>query len=334
VWLPDAVLDHVQEVADEPDLSVTKYRLTGTLGRGGMGVVYTAEDADLLREVAIKVASSATADEPCDRLRREARILARLEHPGIVPVHDVGTLPDGRVFYVMKRVRGERLDAWARRGPERPVALRLFQRICEAVAFAHARGVIHRDLKPENVMVGAFGEALVMDWGIAKGPAPPAADAENGAPQAPARPPAPGIGEGGTAAGTVMGTVGYMAPEQARGDLAAVDVRADVYALGAVLSFLLTGEPPSSPPGAATPSVPKPLASICARAMAPAPGDRYPTALDLAADVGRFLDGEPVQAHREGAAARLARFVSRHRVVLGLLGTYLLVRVLLIVLAR
>jgi serine/threonine protein kinase len=332
VWLPDAVLEHVRQVADEPDLSETKYRLGGALGSGGMGVVWAAEDTDLGREVAIKVASSVAGGEPCERLRREARILARLEHPGIVPVHDVGTLPDGRTFYVMKRVRGERLDAWASRGPDRPAALRLFQRLCEAVAFAHAAGVIHRDLKPENVMVGAFGEALVMDWGIAKAPAPAAPAAPLTVKEAPpprtpdalAKTIPAGLDEAGTAAGTVMGTQGYMAPEQARGDLAAVDARADVYALGAVLSFLLTGHPPLAPP----------LASICAKAMAPTPDDRYPTALELAADVGRFLDGEPVLAHREGPAARLARFASRHRVVLSLLVAYLLLRVLLIVFAR
>ncbi len=329
-WLPDAVLAHVREVADEPDLSGTKYRLVRPLGRGGMGAVYVVEDTELGREVALKVSSTAgAASEPCERLRREARILAQLEHPGIVPVHDVGALPDGRVFYVMQRVRGEPLDAWAKGHPERPPRLRLFQRICEAVAFAHAGGVVHRDLKPENVMVGAFGEALVMDWGIAKSLAPgsargPAvdADAPRGSPADTL--PAPTEGDG-TIAGTVMGTPGYMAPEQARGDLAAVDARSDVYALGAILAFLVTRGHPDAP---------KPLASICEKAMRPSPADRYATASDLADDVGRFLDGEPVRAHPEGVTQRVVRFASRHRVVLSLLGTYLLVRVLLIALAR
>jgi serine/threonine-protein kinase len=125
VWLPDAVLAHVQEVTDEPDLTGTKYRLVRPLGRGGMGVVYAAEDTELGREVAIKVSSTSDAgDDLCERLRREARILAQLEHPGIVPVHDVGILPDGRVFYAMKLVRGERLDVWARRSRDRPALLR------------------------------------------------------------------------------------------------------------------------------------------------------------------------------------------------------------------
>src|SRR5205085_2897820 len=148
------------------------------------------------------------------------------EHPGIVPVHDAGALPDGRVFYVMKRVRGERLDAWALRHTDRRIHLRLYQRICEAVAFAHAHGVIHRDLKPENVMVGEFGEALVMDWGIAKElvrtPAPlEIADSRRGiervdvtADTMPAH-----SDSSDTAVGTVMGTLAYMPPEQARGEV-------------------------------------------------------------------------------------------------------------------
>jgi serine/threonine-protein kinase len=168
-WIADQVLDHVRRVSDEPDLGATKYRLIGPLGRGGMGTVYLVEDRDLGRQVALKVGASAAATpELGERLRREAQVLARLEHPGIVPVHDVGVLDDGRIYYVMKHVRGERLDTWLRHAPGRPAALRLFQRICEAVAFAHAHGVVHRDLKPSNVMVGEFGEALVMDWGLAK----------------------------------------------------------------------------------------------------------------------------------------------------------------------
>jgi len=142
-----------------PDVSGTRYELLSVLGRGGMGVVYLARDTALDREVALKVV---------DREAGEARVLARLEHPGIVPVHDFGELPDGRVYYAMKRVRGERLDRWLT--PDRGVGERLavFLRVCDAVAFAHARGVVHCDLKPENVMVGEFGEVLVLDWGIAR----------------------------------------------------------------------------------------------------------------------------------------------------------------------
>jgi serine/threonine protein kinase len=156
-----------------------------------MGVVYRAEDKELGRQVAIKVLDDA----------REARVLAGLEHPGIVPVHDAGMLPDGRCYYAMKLVRGKRLDAFLADTAHLPHRLRIFQKICEPVAFAHARGVVHRDLKPSNVMVGEFGEVLVMDWG------------------------APG-----------MGTPPFMAPEQASGD---VDGRADVFALGKILEIVI-----------------------------------------------------------------------------------------------
>jgi eukaryotic-like serine/threonine-protein kinase len=294
MWIPDGVVEHVRAVSDEPDLSPTKYRLLRPLGRGGMGTVYAAEDTELGREVALKVSAGAHTEETCLRLRREAQVLARLEHPGIVPVHDVGTLPDGRVYYVMKLVRGVRLDVWARQAHDRRAVLSLFQRIGEAVAFAHAHRVLHRDLKPENVMVGAFGEALVMDWGIAK---------ELDAATEPA--------------GTIVGTPGHMAPEQARGET--VDTRTDVYGLGALLSFLLrAGDPPA------------PLVSICARASAEAPADRYASALDLVDDVARFLDGSPVRAHKETLLERGARIAASHRVVLSLAAAYVVVRILIV----
>jgi serine/threonine protein kinase len=289
MWLPDAVLEHLRAVGDEPDLSGTKYRLLRPLGRGGMGKVYVAQDTVLGREVALKVSSGG-------ELQREALVLARLEHPGIVPVHDLRELPDGRVCYVMKLVRGERLDRWARGGHDRRVVLSLFQRVCDAVAFAHAQGVVHRDLKPENVMVGAFGEALVMDWGAAR-------DAG-----------------GDEAEGPMVGTRGYMAPEQTLGS--DVDARADVYALGVLLRFL-TGESPAPP-----------LASIHAKATAADRAERYPTALELADDVARFLDAAPVRAHRETLVERGARFTRRHGVILSLLGAYVAVRVLIGLVAR
>ena len=322
MWLPDEVLEHGREVTDAPDLSETKYRLIGPLGRGGMGAVYAATDVELEREVAVKVSFAATtSDDGGARLRKEARILARLEHPGIVPVHDVGALPDGRVYYVMKRVRGERLDAWAENHREPRALLRLFVRICEAVAFAHAAGVVHRDLKPENVMVGSFGEALVMDWGIARELADAQAEAGDD--------------------GAVLGTRAYMAPEQARGELSRVGPRADVYALGAVLFFLLAGRPPpsSSPPSQrdaeeALAGVAKVLASICRKAMAEAPADRYEGPTELALEVGRYLDRAPVLAHPETVVERIARFAARNAVVLSLLAAYVLLRVLLLAFAR
>jgi len=187
--ISDRVLERLKASAELPDLSATRYQLIEEIGRGGMGVVYLAEDLELRRQVAIKV-----LDNPA-----EARVLAGLEHPGIVPVHEAGTLPDGRSYYAMKLVRGTRLDRFLQDTTHLPDRLRVVQKICEPVAFAHARGVIHRDLKPANIMVGEFGEVLVMDWG------------------------APGAG-----------TPSFMAPEQSGAD---VDARADVFALGKILEI-------------------------------------------------------------------------------------------------
>src|SRR5437867_4087556 len=167
--LSEAALRRLQLMADVPDLAHTKYEILEPLGRGGMGTVYLARDRELDRLVALKVVGTSHASPGAiERLVREAKILGQLEHPGIVPVHDVGRVGDGRAFYAMKLVRGRRLEEHVT--PATPLAerLQIFERICDAVAFAHAHGVIHRDLKPENIMVGPFGEVLVMDWGVAK----------------------------------------------------------------------------------------------------------------------------------------------------------------------
>jgi serine/threonine protein kinase len=165
-WLPDRLLDHLRRVTEEPDLSGTRYELEQEIGRGGMGVVYRARDTQLDRLVALKVIEAGPMDEP--------RTLARLEHPGLVPVYDTGCLPDGRVYYAMRLVEGKRLDEFLRIEAALPARLRIFEKICEAVAFAHDRGVVHCDLKPQNIMTGAFGEVFVMDWGIANNVLPAA----------------------------------------------------------------------------------------------------------------------------------------------------------------
>ena len=168
-FLSDKTLQHLREAAEIPDLRGTRYRLLERVARGGMGVVYVAEDEKLERRVALKVLDAPGEDRDlANRLIREALVLARLEHPGIVPVHDVGTLADGRVFYTMKFVQGQRLDQYIASAASLSDRLRIFLRICDAVAFAHAHGVLHRDLKPANIMVGSFGEVLVMDWGLAR----------------------------------------------------------------------------------------------------------------------------------------------------------------------
>jgi len=300
--LPDAVLDRLRQAADMPDLSATPYDLGERLGRGGMGVVFRAHDRRLDREVAIKVLDlGSPGGEEGERLLREASILAGLEHPGIVPVHDAGRLPDGRTFYVMKLVQGDRLDRHLARVEALGERLRLFLRLCEPVAFAHGRGVVHRDLKPENVMVGPFGEVLVLDWGVARSPRAAERDA-------------------------VVGTAGYMPPEQERGDAASAGPWSDVFALGRVLRAVAeTG-------GAAAPA---PIRSIVERATAARPEDRYASVAALAADVERFLDGAPVAAHRETVAERCGRWFRRYQAAVLLVAAYLVLRlVLLIVLHR
>jgi len=321
VSLSDAALARLAEAVEAPELEGTKYELRGRVGRGGMGTVWRAFDRELGREVALKVMNGPDPRPGGEaRLRTEAQVLARLEHPGLVPVHDLGTLPDGRLFYAMKLVRGRRLDEHVREMPSRAARLRVFERICDAVAFAHAHGVIHRDLKPQNVMVGPFGEVLVLDWGVAKVLADPEAAA---APpiEPPARPAVDVDAATLTAAGTVLGTPGYMAPEQARGETA-VGVAADVYALGALISFLAGDDPPRA------------LAAMVARARAPRPADRYPSVATLQEDVSRFLSDLPVSAYAERPLEQARRLAGKYRTPLVLVLAYLVMRALLAVVAR
>jgi serine/threonine protein kinase len=337
-WLSDNRLNHLRELTVNPDFTATKYRVTTALARGGMGTIYLADDTELNRQVAIKVlnATDATPDLR-ERMFREAQIIARLEHPGIVPVHDVGVLPDGRVFYAMKYVRGRRLDEYAAETDSLRDRLRKFQAACDAVAFAHAHGVIHRDLKPQNIMIGSFGEVLVLDWGVAKilRQHEPASEADtlllprkNGNHK-------PDDAIAGTMDGTVIGTRHYMSPEQARGEIDRLDERSDVYSLGAVLYFLLTNQSPGATrPRAANPQVSKPLEAICLRAMSPETDARYATAAELSRDVGRFLDAEPVAAYHESVFEKTARWAGKNRFLILLVLAYLAMRIILLVTSR
>ena len=303
-WLSDDKLDRLRSVVSEPDFSATKYTFEKELGRGGMGTVYLTKDRELDRLVAIKVLNTPEiADDLRKRMVREAQIIARLEHPGIVPVHDVGALPDGRIFYAMKYVRGSRLDEYAAHGASLRDRLRKFQSVCDAVAFAHAHGVIHRDLKPQNIMIGSFGEVLVLDWGVAKIRDDPRLSAFYQ-----------------TMEGTVIGTRHYMSPEQARGEIDQLDERSDIYALGAILLFLLNDQP----------KVSKAARAICSKAMASAKEGRYASASELSADIDRLLDAEPVSAYRENAVERVSRWVSKNRFLVLLVLAYLLMRIFLI----
>jgi serine/threonine protein kinase len=276
--------------------------------------------------------------ELASRLMREARVLARLEHPGIVPVHDVGTLVDGRVFYTMKFVEGQRLDEYLLTVESLPDRLRIFLRVCDPVAFAHARGVLHRDIKPANIMVGSFGEVLVMDWGLAKIVSQAAGGALQDAdatlfesPQAISADHDTTQVSVITGHGTVLGTPGYMSPEQARGEVQSLDGRSDIFSLGALLRFMLSERNAHG----SVPRLDKSLEAICAKASAAQPALRYATVQDLALDVSRYLDGLAVAAHRESIFERAARVYRRYRFFILLIAAYLLMRlILLLVLKR
>ena len=289
--ISDRAIDRLRDAASWPELDA-RYEVTGVAGYGGMGTVYIARDHVLDRDVAVKVLD--VADQKgsrAARLQREAHILAKLDHPGIVPVHDAGTLEDGRAFYVMKLVKGRRLDDLIR--DRLPLANRLtvFGRILDAVAFAHAHGIVHRDLKPDNVMVGGFGEVYVMDWGVAQDGG---ADAE----------------------AAVVGTPGFMAPEQAVAD--DVDPRADIYALGILLA-LVGGE-----------DAPPPLRAIAQKARHADAGDRYQRVEDLAADLVRFRNQDPVDAYREAMSERVIRLYRRYEAAILLILAYVVMRFVLL----
>jgi len=325
--LSDAAVARLRSTAAWPEFDSPRYTVVEEIGRGGMGTVYRAFDDLLDREVALKVPNGFGEASVARRLQVEAGVLARLEHPGIVPIHDAGSLADGRIFYVMKLVRGRTLRDYLAGDPPIDDRLGVFERICEPVAFAHARGFVHRDLKPDNVMLGPFGEVLIMDWGAAASLA--SAPGQNGSPDATAVPTVPTVASVASVVSVVrtssgiIGTRGFMAPEQAEGSSA--DARADVYALGAMLFLMLTGELP----GAGLPSnavLPAALRSICDRATAGNAADRYPDVTSLATDVRRYRAGLAVAAHRETLVERTLRFARTHRTALLLIAAYLVMR--------
>lgn len=326
-WLPDATVEHLRAIAAWPEFTSDRYEVLDEIGRGGMGTVYAACDRVLGREVAIKIGNALPSTELQARLTREARFIARLEHPGIVPVHDFGLLADGRPFYVMKRVYGKTLQACIDAAAPLPERLRIFERVCEAVAFAHAHGIIHRDLKPANVMVGTFGEVMVMDWGVAR-----MLDADPGSPTDGGGSARTLAATTATNAGTVLGTPGFMPPEQIqnRGE---VDERADVYALGAMLFAALTGHAPPNDASAAARqierdrTIPPPLRSICRCALSPSRADRYQSVVTLADDVARYRERRAVTVHKERAMERLARFARTYQTPILLVLAYMVMRV-------
>jgi eukaryotic-like serine/threonine-protein kinase len=297
-----------------------RYQHLGEIGRGGMGTVYSVRDLGLLRTSAMKVMAPhlATRRHEAERFLREARITAQLDHPNIVPVHEIGTDERGNLYFTMKRVEGRTLNDWIDESgglPRQPEQSRLmldaYLKVCDAVAFAHSRGVIHCDIKPSNVMVGPFGQVYLMDWGLAQvlGEPAPAADAgvETAEEPAPRR------------AGRPAGTPAFMSPEQAA--CAPLDKRADVFGLGALLYTILTGDPPF--PGEDTESAlsqakageiapaaeifalfPRALCDACMRAMAREKSDRHVGVVELKLEVERAIQALPflrTETHRPGA---------------------------------
>jgi serine/threonine-protein kinase len=332
-----------------------RYEFRSEIGRGGQGAVLAVWDGDLRRNLAMKVllerrtkGSSGHEPRTVGRFLEEAQITAQLDHPGIVPVHELGLDSEARIYFTMKLVKGRDLRAvfeLVERGDEgwtRTRALNVLLKACEAMAYAHAKGVIHRDLKPSNVMVGRYGEVYVMDWGLARvlgredgkdiriRPALASSELRTERLDASLDLDSPLI----TMQGDVVGTPAYMSPEQARGDLAAMGPQSDVYSLGAMLYHLLAGQmpfersdsrltnhaiwelvqrgPPESLQALAS-SAPPELVAICERAMAREPGDRYADMSALAEDLRAFLENRVVSAHRTGALVELRKWVARNR---------------------
>lgn len=312
--LSDAAIERLRDAVDRPDAG-ERYEVHELIGRGGMGAVYRATDRTLHRDVALKVLpTEADQHDVIRRLERESRVLASLEHPGIVAVHDAGSLGDGRPFYIMRLVRGRRLDEQARQ-ESRGQRLRRFLAVCDAVSFAHSRGVIHRDLKPSNVMVGEFGEVLVLDWGVAKIAGSKEFDPVTGSDFVMGS----DAGDDRTGDGVAVGTPGFMAPEQLSGDRSRVDTRVDVFGLGALLRDLLGPE-----------TAPAALRAIVARATALNVGDRYESVDALAADVRSWLDGLSVSAHSESIFEKTARLYRRNNALILLVLAYLLMRLFIL----
>ncbi len=309
------------EAATPGDEVGRRYRFGEVFARGGLGTVRRAEDRKLGRPVAIK--ELLRLDEASvQRFVREAEITARLQHPGIVPLHDLGRDADGRPFLCMKLVDGDTLEMAIAASPDLPARLALLPHLiatADAIAYAHRHGVIHRDLKPANILVGEFGETVVIDWGLAK-------DLSQATQSDPGMTPVPDTISDLTAAGSLLGTLRYMAPEQARGE--PVDARSDVYALGASLFHLLAGVPPFSgrgpaalllthvlagTPGPLPAASPRALVAIVEKAMALAPADRYPGADALADDLRRFTAGGLVGAHDYSLTEVGKLWFRRHR---------------------
>jgi eukaryotic-like serine/threonine-protein kinase len=343
-----ATLEHSTESTDSgPALTIDlgsrtsdglRFQILRPHARGGIGLVSVALDTELNREVALKEIHIEQADDTASRARfvLEAEVTGRLEHPGVVPVYGLGSNSAGRPYYAMRLIKGDSLkEAIARFHVEgeQPLALRgllnRFIDVCNAVAYAHSRGILHRDLKPANVMLGPYGETLVVDWGLAKVIGRPEIDRAS-LPEVTLHPVGLGSGSSETMPGSTVGTPAYMSPEQAEGRLDALGPASDVYSLGATLYCLLTGRPPFEgtdvvailrqvqkgeypAPRSINWRIPRALESVCQKAMSLRPDDRYSSARSLAEDLEHWLADEPVTPYREPVPMRMARWGRRHR---------------------
>lgn len=363
--------------------AASRYRMAGEIARGGMGAILEVYDEDLRRRLAMKVilerpqptdgsghgGSSRVDPTALARFLEEAQVTGQLDHPGIVPVHELGLDAGGRAYFTMRLVQGRDLESIFElvtrdaEGWTVPRALGVLLKVCEATAYAHAKGVVHRDLKPANVMVGRFGEVYVMDWGLARvrGRHDPAqtsaatpAPRNDPAKAASAEPVATDRGDAAastigsglhTMDGDVLGTPSYMSPEQARGEIEQIDDRSDVYAVGAMLYRLLAGRAPYTEPdtrlsaaelwrrvlagppialAGIAPDAPVELVAICEKAMAREPEARYPGMLALAEELRAFLEGRVVHAFASGAWAMAKKWMLRNRALTGALAAAVL----------
>jgi WD40 repeat protein/serine/threonine protein kinase len=362
---PTGVEDFVRRLGPSMDVG-SRYVIKQDIASGGMGTILRVWDGDLRRNLAMKVmhskggasSSEASAAEPLDperlgRFLEEAQITGQLDHPGVVPVHELGIDSRGRCYFTMRFVRGRELKEVldlardARDGWTRTKVLGVILKVCEAMAYAHSKGVVHRDLKPANVMVGRFGETYVMDWGLARvlgrrdshdlrlRPRPEDASALSlvrtvRREETELNPESPLV----TMDGDVIGTPSYMAPEQARGKLEEVGPRSDVYSLGAILYYMLTGQVPYVKPGERVsphtvlsrvldgpptplerlaPHEPAELIAICAKAMARDPAVRYGSMLEVADDIQAYLENRVVRAYERGSLAEFKKWVVRNK---------------------
>jgi WD40 repeat protein/serine/threonine protein kinase len=362
----------VRERLDALAARTGRYTLRGEVARGGMGVILKVWDEDLRRTLAMKASfahvkdsDAGATDEDVNRFLEEAQITGQLDHPGVPPVHELGVDEEGRLFFTMRLVRGKTLDEIIRLardesdGWNRVRALMIVARVCEAMAYAHSKGVIHRDIKPANVMVGKFGEVYVMDWGLAKVIGRP--DLHDGQlkPNVTlmrtqvrtdrieelSRTPGTGLG---TMQGTIIGTPSYMPPEQAEGRIDDLDPRSDVYSVGALLYTLLTGRMPYVDPenktsggqvlmallaGPPAPvhdidkDVPPELVAVCDKAMARDPADRYETIGEFAEDLRAYVERRVVKAYETGALAEFRKWVVRNKAMAAAVAALLLVAV-------